>query len=319
MRANRISFTIASVSCWTLWLARASSSSELMSCLMWRQGRDETGIGVFAQPTRFPIGDPRHFVRRNCPGIFPARPCDTGSWRDLSFVPTRSATVRGTPKIAIAFAGSSLPDTFAVIDADSGASVFAGKPQPLPRERWAAFEHLAELDFTGFSRPGRYMLQLGEARSLPFVIGDESAAKLPDQLLEFMRQQRCGYNPWLGVKCHQHDGRTAYGPLPAGTPIDAVGGWHDAGDMLKYHMTSGNATAQMLLAHAIFARDAPKGSAFPDRVDARGDIGPERASRHSRRSSLGPRLDAQAPPCTRPALSPGGRRPRSCRLPLAAK
>ena len=35
------------------------------------------------------------------------------------------------PKIAIAFAGSSLPDTFAVIDADSGASVFAGKPQPL--------------------------------------------------------------------------------------------------------------------------------------------------------------------------------------------
>ncbi len=178
------------------------------------------------------------------------------------------------PKIAIAFAGSSLPDTFAVIDADSGASVFAGKPQPLPRERWAAFEHLAELDFTGFSRPGRYMLQLGEARSLPFVIGDEALLKPPDQLLEFMRQQRCGYNPWLGVKCHQHDGRTAYGPLPAGTPIDAVGGWHDAGDMLKYHMTSGNATAQMLLAHAIFARDAPKGSAFPDRVDARGDIGP---------------------------------------------
>ena len=118
------------------------------------------------------------------------------------------------------------------------------------------------------------MLQLGEAKSLPFVIGDEALAKLPDQLLEFMRQQRCGYNPWLGVKCHQHDGRTAYGPLPAGTPTDAIGGWHDAGDMLKYHMTSGNATAQMLLAHAIFRRDAPEGSAFPDRVDARGDMGP---------------------------------------------
>jgi endoglucanase len=178
------------------------------------------------------------------------------------------------PKIAIAFAGSPLPDAFAVIDAKSGASVFAGKAKPLPGERWAAFEHVAELDFSGFTRPGQYLLRMGDARSLPFVIGAGVLRKLSDQLLEFMRQQRCGYNPWLGVNCHQHDGRTSYGPLPAGTPIDARGGWHDAGDMLKYHITSGNATAQMLLAHALYARVVPKGSTFSDRVDARGDPGP---------------------------------------------
>jgi endoglucanase len=177
------------------------------------------------------------------------------------------------PKIAIAFAGPPLPDVFAVIDAESGASVFAGKTRPLSGERWAAFEHLGELDFTEFTRPGWYMLQLSDARSLPFVIGEGPLDKLPEQLLEFMRQQRCGYNPWLGVNCHQHDGRTAFGPSPAGTPIDARGGWHDAGDMLKYHMTSGNASAQMLLARAIFAGPAAKGSAFADRVDARGDPG----------------------------------------------
>ncbi|MFI5455173.1 MAG: glycoside hydrolase family 9 protein, partial [Isosphaerales bacterium] len=177
-------------------------------------------------------------------------------------------------KIAVAFSGSPLPDAFAVIAADSGASVFAGKTRPLPGERWGAFDHQAELDFTGLTRPGRYLLQLGEARSLPFAIGELALAGLPDQLLDFMRQQRCGYNPWLGAVCHQTDGRTAFGPLPAGTPIDARGGWHDAGDLLKYHLTAGNATAQMLLAHALSERLAPKGWRFPDRVDARGDPGP---------------------------------------------
>jgi hypothetical protein len=33
--------------------------------------------------------------------------------------------------------------------------------------------------------------------------------------------------------------------------MDATGGWHDAGDMLKYLLTSGNATAQMLLAYEL--------------------------------------------------------------------
>src|SRR5262249_33247013 len=131
-----------------------------------------------------------------------------------------------------------------------------------------------ELDITPFERPGRYVVRLGEARSLPFAVGARPLAELPDQLLEFMRQQRCGYNPWLGVRCHQHDGRTAYGPRPAGTAIDAVGGGHDAGDLLKYHMTSGNATAQMLLAYALGGGREAAGSRFADRVDGRGDPRP---------------------------------------------
>lgn len=94
---------------------------------------------------------------------------------------------------------------------------------------------------------------------------------MPGWLLEYMRQQRCGYNPWLDAKCHQTDGRTAYGPLPEGTQIDAVGGWHDAGDLLKYLLTSCNATAQMLLAYEL-----PGGSRaawLEDRVNALGQPG----------------------------------------------
>ena len=83
-----------------------------------------------------------------------------------------------------------------------------------------------------------------------------------------MRQQRCGYNPFLDVECHQHDGRTAYGPRPESTHIDVTGGWHDAGDQLKYLITSSNATARMLLAYEL------EPEKFGDVVDALGHPSP---------------------------------------------
>jgi peptidoglycan/xylan/chitin deacetylase (PgdA/CDA1 family) len=180
----------------------------------------------------------------------------------------------GDAKLGVAFSRAALPDaTFTVIDASTGAAVWEGKTRVLSGEHWGEFRHHAELDFTALTRPGRYRLQLGSARSLPFRIGPEAFADLPDQLLEFMRQQRCGYNPWLDAKCHQLDGRTAYGPLPPGTQLDVTGGWHDAGDLLKYQLTSGNATAQMLLAYVLSEQGETPRQRFGDQVDALGRPG----------------------------------------------
>jgi hypothetical protein len=154
-------------------------------------------------------------------------------------------------KIAIAFSKSALPKPFSVLDEGTQRIAFDGKARLIAGATWGQFEHHAELDFTGFTKPGRYILLIGESKSFPFTIGTRAYAELPDQLLEFMRQQRCGYNPWLGTNCHQFDGRTAYGPLTNGTYVDARGGWHDAGDLLKYLITSANATAQMLLSYQL--------------------------------------------------------------------
>ena len=154
-------------------------------------------------------------------------------------------------KIGIAFAKAELPASFAVVAADSGAAVLQGKTKPVTGVKWGQFEQHVELDFSVLKAPGRYVLQVGESKSLPFVIGHGAYGELPGQLLEFMRQQRCGYNPWLDAVCHPFDGRTAYGPLTNGTYLDARGGWHDAADLLKYLLTSGNATAQMLLAYEL--------------------------------------------------------------------
>ncbi|MGO8930494.1 MAG: glycoside hydrolase family 9 protein [Limisphaerales bacterium] len=152
-------------------------------------------------------------------------------------------------KIGIAFAKAGLPPSFAVVATDSGAVVLQGKTKPVIGVKWGQFEQHVELDFSALNTPGRYVLQVGGSKSLPFAIGPGAYGELPGQLLEFMREQRCGYNPWLDAVCHPFDGRTAYGPLTNGTYLDARGGWHDAADLLKYLLTSGNATAQMLLTY----------------------------------------------------------------------
>lgn len=153
-------------------------------------------------------------------------------------------------KIAVALSIAPLPKTFAVVDAATHQAVLTGETRPIAGA-WGQFNYHAELDFSALKNPGRYVIQLGTVQSPPFTIATNIYADLPDQLLEFMRQQRCGYNPWFDVVCHPFDGRTAYGPLLAGTYLNASGGWHDAGDMLKYLLTSSNATAQMLLTYQL--------------------------------------------------------------------
>ena len=181
-------------------------------------------------------------------------------------------------KIAIAFSKSALPKAFSVLDANTQRIAFDGKSKPIASMTWGQFEHHVELNFTAFIKPGRYLLRLGESKSFPFTISAPAYAELPDQLLEFMRQQRCGYNPWLGTNCHQLDGRTAYGPLTNGTYVDARGGWHDAADLLKYLITSANATAQMLLAYQINTSSEGRVTRVPN-LESKSEV------RHSSESS----------------------------------
>ncbi len=51
------------------------------------------------------------------------------------------------------------------------------------------------------------------------------------------------FNPFNKKFCHQQDGLSFFGKRPDSTRIDATGGWHDAGDQLKYLITSSNTTA----------------------------------------------------------------------------
>lgn len=172
-------------------------------------------------------------------------------------------------KTAIAFSRRPLPGSFRVINAATNQVAFEGKTVSVSGV-WGQFDYHAELNFSELQIEGSYFIQPGantNAGGAPSALLDSSShfmissrlyADVPDQLLEFMRQQRCGYNPFVGEACHTFDGRTAYGPQPAGTYLNATGGWHDAGDQLKYLLTTSNATAQMLLAYQLASRNHGK-------------------------------------------------------------
>ncbi len=182
----------------------------------------------------------------------------------------------GDVKLAIAMGRTALPAKFQVMDAATRLPAFEGESQAI-EQAWGKFGHHAELDFSAVNKEGEYFIRIGKVKSPTFQIRDAVYAHLPDELLEFMRQQRCGYNPWVDAVCHSFDGRTVDGPLPPGSYVDARGGWHDAGDQLKYLLTASNATAQMLLAYQL-GMQAPSQAMFGDRVNEWGQPGPNGAA-----------------------------------------
>ena len=137
--------------------------------------------------------------------------------------------------------------SFKVIETKSEKTVFEKKGivKSIPL---APFKSCYRLDFSELSTDGTYRIEAGNTVSPAFRISDDVYDGTADFLLKYMRQQRCGYNPWLGDSCHTHDGYIIYGGKDDSLHIDVTGGWHDAADYLQYVATSANATYQMLFA-----------------------------------------------------------------------
>lgn len=155
-------------------------------------------------------------------------------------------------KIAIAFANGPIEGPFLVRHPATKSVVLSGSMKSVPRPDWgSAFTNYHELDFSTLRTPGRYLIELVKSKTVSseFTIGQYPGYH--EDLLFFMRQQRCGYNPFLDMACHRRDGRSFYAPFPDESFVDASGGWHDAGDQLKYLITASNATARMMLAYEL--------------------------------------------------------------------
>lgn len=123
------------------------------------------------------------------------------------------------------------------------------------------------LNFSDYNTPGVYYLKAGCAVSPRFPINAQVYNGSADFLLNYMRQQRCGYNPFTKDSCHVHDAYIVYHPTKSGQSLDVRGGWHDAADYLQYTTTSANAVYQMLFAY----QQNPQ--AFGDAYDADGHKG----------------------------------------------
>ncbi|MBB4035253.1 hypothetical protein GGR21_001142 [Dysgonomonas hofstadii] len=157
---------------------------------------------------------------------------------------------------------------FEVKDAKTNTSVYKGQATKTNAARWGMKAAL-RMPFTSVEKDGEYYVESNGVKSPVFKINADVYDGSADFILKYMRQQRCGFNPYLDTLCHQHDGFIVEHPTRTGEKIDVRGGWHDASDYLQYLPTSANATFQMLFAW----QQTPDKTIFKDEHDAMGKKG----------------------------------------------
>lgn len=149
-------------------------------------------------------------------------------------------------KEAIIFSSSEIAGSkVKMISAGSGKTV---KEFTLRNNRgtWGKFRYHYAVTFSDIKQKGEYYLQIDKVRSDNFTIGNEKYHTLLPEVLDFFRIQRCGpTNPHLHGVCHLYDSYKIVGDEAFGN-VDVTGGWHDAGDYIKF--TNTTAVSAYLLA-----------------------------------------------------------------------
>lgn len=115
-------------------------------------------------------------------------------------------------------------------------------------------DRLTELDFSEFTKPGKYYVKQGKLKSPPFKIGNDIYQQSLITLLRSFYLQRCGVeidDPITGVShlpCHLKDGAIAHQhqDFKLGEQVSAVGGWHNGGGYSKYVATTTVSIARLL-------------------------------------------------------------------------
>ena len=134
---------------------------------------------------------------------------------------------------------------------------YTGELRRIPT-RWGM---LWQADFTEFDSPGSYQIETDMQVSPPFAIRDRVYDRIITGYLTFLRSQRCGFE-FFGVHeaCHLDDGVLD----SDGSPLQATGGWHDAGDFRKWlAFTLGHVDALLTL-HERLGEDLARGGYAPN-------------------------------------------------------
>lgn len=113
------------------------------------------------------------------------------------------------------------------------------------------FKYSYIIDFSEVSTPGKYIIQINNNKSYSFSVNENIYNGVADTLLQFYKVQRCGYtDPYLHNVCHISDATSIIdGGKAIGNTIDLTGGWHDAGDYVKFLNTTAYATYMLLFSY----------------------------------------------------------------------
>lgn len=174
-----------------------------------------------------------------------------GSWvriNQIGYLPEAT-------KVAVFMSNDAVQvDGFELIDAFTGEVAWRSDAVR-PTGALGQMKTTCRLDFSALKADGAYYIKVlssgGETHSEIFPINPKVYDGAADFVLNYMRQQRCGWNPFFKDSCHRKDGIIVGHPDPKkdSSYLDVTGGWHDASDCLQYTTTSANAIYQMMFAY----------------------------------------------------------------------
>lgn len=164
----------------------------------------------------------------------------TEGWEaDPTVVICSQAGFRSLQEKTALVAGDNPATEFTVVGADDGREVFRGQLEGVR----CALGNYRVADFTDLTRPGRYRVRVGELQSPAFSIGPDAWTPLKELLGDWVFNMRCGCATGLHSPCHldditfvRYEGEGNQRRELSRLHMDAVGGWHDAGDVRTYYM-----------------------------------------------------------------------------------
>lgn len=158
-------------------------------------------------------------------------------------------------KIAI-FCGENLPETFSLIDASNGRSVFSGKIEPRGFDEESGV-FISYGDFTSFRTSGIYYIEAAViGQSYAFEIAENPYEELYDASFKQYYLNRCGMTlstEFAGDAAHNacHT-REAQMKDEASVKMDVSGGWHVDETYLRDVATGCSTINHLLLAYELY-------------------------------------------------------------------
>lgn len=160
------------------------------------------------------------------------------------------------PKFAFVHSAA---DSFVVEEAASGAVVLRGALNLWKSADPATGWNIRRGDLTSVTTPGRYRVRTDlSAVSPEFIVSDTVFDRVHRAALKGFYYQRCGVSLpfahagwYLHGYCHTGDA-TFHATAESSGTINAVGGWHDAGDYGKYVVNAGITVGTLLLAYDLY-------------------------------------------------------------------
>lgn len=111
------------------------------------------------------------------------------------------------------------------------------------------FNYCYEIDFSDVKKLGSFKIKIGNTESFIFEVNEKVFNSIRDSLSLFFKVQRCGpTNPILHQPCHLSDVAKLIGYKDS-LSRDLTGGWHDAGDYVKFLKTTAYTTYLLLFSY----------------------------------------------------------------------